>query len=48
MRRQGRYTGQLNAAGEATGLGIFVDKDGDKYEGTFINNKMEGYCKMQF
>ena len=41
----GMYDGDLNKSGQAHGIGIFTnEKLGRVYSGTFLNNKMTGYC----
>ena len=43
-RHQGTYTGEVDAQGQAYGWGIFTRYDGATWEGTFVNNKLNGYC----
>ena len=37
-----KYTGELNEKDEAHGQGTAVDESGNKFTGTFFNNKLHG------
>lgn len=39
------YTGQVNIRNQRSGFGILTDSDGVKYQGTWINNKLNGWCQ---
>ena len=45
LMNPGQYYGEVNKKGEAYGKGIFTARNGFKYSGIFINNKLNGYCK---
>ena len=39
-----KYVGETDLNGNAFGLGVATDEDGNTFTGTFINNKMDGIC----
>ena len=46
--QEGKYVGELNKLGQAHGWGRFVTSSGDIYEGTFNQNKVEGYSEVKY
>ena len=39
-----KYEGETDIEGNAFGVGIAVDDDGNTFSGTFVDNKLEGIC----
>ena len=42
-RAKCKYTGEINEKNEAHGLGTTEEKDGTKYTGFYMDNKLYGF-----
>ena len=40
----GRFEGEVNRKGIASGEGTFIDSYSQKYKGLFRENKVDGFC----